>query len=118
MLLLMMWFVLLLLLFVHVVLGRGRRSARVSDTGHRDKVHRASRVRPALRVVLCPCLHVLVGVCAGWVIDERRARHGALLLRLRLRLGMCLRLWRLRLLRLRVRLLLLRYHALRLCLYG
>ena len=86
---------LLLPLFFHLLplwVGmhrRGGRRARVSDTRHRDEVHRAGWVGPALRVVLCPRLHVLIWVCCTRVVDEWWARHG-LLLRLRLCVGMCL----------------------------
>lgn len=64
---------------------------RVGNARHGDEVHRAGRICPALGVVLCPCLYVLVGVRRSWVKDERGARHRRLLLRLlRLRLHLCL----------------------------
>src|SRR6266702_1339032 len=117
---------LLLLLLFHLpmwlCMHRSWRRVRVRDIGHRDKVHRAGWVSPTLRVVLCPCLHILIWVCCIWVIDEWRARHG--LLRLLLCMGMYLGLRGLCLwlgLRLRLGLgLLLRYHTLclRLCLNG
>ena len=64
---------------------RSRRRVCVRDARDGDKVHRAGGIRPALGVVLCPCLHVLVRIRRSRVVHKRRARQRLLFLWLRLR---------------------------------
>lgn len=81
-----------------VLLRLGRLCRRsVLDARYRDKVDRARRVCPALRIVLRPRLHVGIDVCCvrvvhvWWAALRLRLRLSlSLSLRLRLRLILCL----------------------------
>ena len=68
--------------------GGGRRGVRIRDAGHGDEVYRACGINAALRVVLCPRLHILVRVRRIPVVHKRWTRHRRLLLLLHLRLSL------------------------------
>jgi hypothetical protein len=84
---------LLLLLLSFRWLHRGGSGGRIRDAGHGDEVYRACGIDAALRVVLCPRLHILVRVRRIRVEHKRWTRHRRLLLLLHLRLNLGLRLW-------------------------
>ena len=77
--------------------SHSERRASVRDARNGDEVHRASRIRSPLSIVLCPCLHILVRIRRSCVEYKRRARHRQLHLYLRLRLYWGMRFNRLRL---------------------
>ena len=77
---------LLLLSFCSRLYRGSRRSGRIRDTRNGDEVHRASRIRSPLSVVLCPSLHILVRIRRIRVEYKRCRRQRLLLLYLRLRL--------------------------------